>query len=398
MFDTLQMAPPDAILGLSEAFKKDTNPAKINLAVGVFKDARGSTPILACVKEAERRLVERETTKGYLPIDGDAGYALDVQRLLLGAEHEIVTSGRAATVHTPGGTGALRVAGDFLHQCYPGASIWVSKPTWANHAGVFNAAGLQVKSYRYFDAANNALDLTSMLEDLQQAPAGDVVLLHGCCHNPSGIDPTGEQWQQIATLVAERKLLPLVDLAYQGFGDGLRQDVTGLLALCGPGQELIVCSSFSKNFGLYNERVGALTVIAADAALAATALSQVKSAVRANYSNPPAHGAAVVATILNDPELRAGWEQELAAMRDRINAMRRLLVERLAAAGAKRDFSFIQQQRGMFSFSGLTPLQVDRLRTEYAIYIVGSGRINVAAVSEENVDRLAQAIVTVLDE
>lgn len=396
MFETLQTAPPDPILGLTEAFGKDPNPAKINLGVGVYKDARGNTPVFHSVKQAEERILATEKSKSYLAIEGAPEYGAAVQELLFGADHEIIAGRRAVTTHTPGGTGALRVAADFVRRMFPASRIWLSEPTWANHPKVFEAAGLEVGTYPYFDPATNGLDLESMLETLDQLPAGDVVLLHGCCHNPSGVDPTPAQWQHIAEVLETRRLLPLVDFAYQGLGHGLEEDAAGLLALCRPNFELLIASSFSKNFGLYNERVGALTLVGATFQDATTALGHVKICVRANYSNPPAHGSALVTTVLQDPELRRQWEGEVTAMRDRINGMRHLFVATLKEKGVERDFSFIAQQRGMFSFSGLSPQQVEALRRDYSIYIVGSGRINVAGMTGENADALCTAIAAVL--
>ncbi len=398
MFEKLETAPPDAILGLTEAFVKDPNPAKINLSVGVYKDAQGNTPILATVKAAEQRILKNERSKGYLPMTGSPDYDARVQQLMFGADHEAVTSGRAATAQTPGGTGALRVAGDFIHTMFPGAKVWLSEPTWPNHPAIFAAAGVETATYPYFDAATNALAYDAMLDRLRQIPTGDVVLLHGCCHNPTGIDPTAEQWAQIADVIAERGLLPLLDFAYQGFAEGLEEDAVGLRSLCGAAKEMLVCTSYSKNFGLYNERIGALTLLAASAGDAATALSQLKLRIRTNYSNPPAHGAAIVATILGDEQLRGQWLTELQQMRDRINGMRKLFVQTLAAKGVDRDFSFIERQRGMFSFSGLNRQQVDALRAKYSIYVVGSGRINVAGMTEGNMDTLCSAIAEVLAE
>ncbi len=396
MFEQIQPAPPDPILGLTEAFKKDERPGKINLGVGVYKDANGTTPILKCVKEAERRLLEQEKSKSYLPIDGAPQYGELVRQLLWGPQHEVVTSGRAVTLHTPGGTGALRVAADFIHKMFPSARIWCSKPTWANHPGVFQEAGIQVESYPYLNAETHQLDLEAMLSALQQASPGDVVCLHACCHNPTGIDPTPQQWEKIADVIYQRGLLPLVDFAYQGFAYGLEEDATGLRILTRPGKELLVASSFSKNFGLYCERVGALTLVASDAQVAQAALSQLKICVRRNYSNPPFHGGAIVMTVLQDAELRQLWEQEVADMRNRINRMRELFADTMAKKTSARDFSFIKQQRGMFSMSGLTPEQVDRLREEHAIYIVRSGRINVAGMTEESMERLCDAVASVL--
>jgi len=397
MFDSLPLAPPDAILGLAEAFKQDTNPRKINLSVGVYKDEQGNTPILVCVKEAERRLLASEKSKGYLSIEGHPDYAARVQELLFGPRHEVIAARRAVTAQTPGGTGSLRVAADFLKKHFPGAKVWLSKPTWANHAAIFSAAGQQVESYAYLDAAGRGLDLAAMLASLRQIPAGDIILLHACCHNPTGIDPAAAQWQQIAAAVHERGLLPLVDFAYQGFGEGLVEDTVGLTALAQPGKELLVCSSFSKNFGLYGERVGALTVVAASPDAAQRALSQVRISIRTNYSNPPTHGGVIVATVLGDLALRQQWEQELAAMRDRIHQMRRLFVETMRRKAPQHDFSFLESQKGMFSFSGLTNVQVDELRSKYAVYVVGNGgRINVAGMTRENMEPLCTAIAAVL--
>ena len=396
MFETVKTAPADPILGLTEAFNQDPNPDKINLSVGVYKDGSGKTPVLATVKEAERRLLEGETTKSYLPMPGDPTYGALVQKLMFGDGHAIVAEGRGATAHCPGGTGALRVAGDYLHKLHPGSTIWLSDPTWANHPTVFKAAGMEVKSYAYRDPATNGLDFNAMLESLGQIPAGDVALLHGCCHNPTGIDPTVEQWSQIGELLRSRGVLPLVDFAYQGLADGIEVDAAGLRALVEHVDQLLISSSFSKNFGLYRERTGALTIIGTTAEQAKTVMSQLKLVIRANYSNPPAHGGGIVMTVLEDPELRAKWELEVAEIRERINGMRHLFVDTLKAKGVTRDFSAIIQQRGMFSFSGLTKEQVEELREKHAIYIVGSGRINVAGMTEANMGRLCDAIVSVL--
>ncbi|HIJ66172.1 MAG TPA: aspartate/tyrosine/aromatic aminotransferase [Candidatus Hydrogenedentes bacterium] len=396
MFETLQMAQPDAILGLTEAFNNDPNPNKVNLGVGVYKDAEGKTPVFDTVKAAEERVLRDETTKNYLGIPGAPEYAAAVQELAFGPGHEIIETKRAATAHTPGGTGALRVAGDFIKKLFPSARIWLSDPTWANHANVFGAAGVEMKTYPYYDAESKCLDAGAMTAALEAVPEGDVVLFHGCCHNPAGMDPSPEQWETIAAIAGERGWVPLVDFAYQGLADGIEEDAAGLRALCGPGRELLVTSSFSKNFGLYRERVGALTVVAASEDAAQKAMSQIKKCIRANYSNPPAHGAAIVTTILNDPDLRAKWEIEVKTMRDRINGMRKLFVETLKAKGVAQDFSFITRQRGMFSFSGLNKQQVATLRDKYAIYIVGSGRINVAGMTQHNMDYLCQAIADVL--
>lgn len=394
MFETLRPAPPDAIFGLTEAFAADPNPQKINLAVGVYKDDQGRTPVLQCVKAAETQLIQSETTKTYLGIEGLADYRQQTQQLLLG---DAVDAQRVAIVQTPGGTGGLRVAADFVAAQLPQATLWASNPTWENHFNIFAAAGLATDSYRYLDASKTRLDFEAMLQDLgEKARPGDVVLLHACCHNPTGVDLTADQWTQLSELLAERKLLPLVDFAYQGFGAGLDEDAAGLRTLASRCGELLIASSFSKNFGLYSERVGTAAVVAGDAATAKAALSQLKRVVRSNYSNPPRHGAAVVATVLGDAALTALWQRELGEMRQRISDMRRRLVTALREGGAKRDFSFLLDQAGMFSYTGLTPMQCDRLRSEQSIYLVGSGRINVAGVTEENLPRLSEAILSVL--
>jgi aspartate/tyrosine/aromatic aminotransferase len=396
MFETIKAAPPDAILGLTEAFKQDPNPRKINLGVGVYKDAAGRTPVLQSVKQAEERILAQETSKSYLPIDGPAEYAAATQALLFGAEHEIVQSGRAVTAQAPGGTGALRVAAEFLAHMLPEATVWLSDPTWPNHPAIFTAAGLKIANYPYFDAASDSLAFDAMLQAVQDMSPGDVLVLHGCCHNPTGVDLSVAQWQAVAEAASARGVLPLIDFAYQGFAQGIREDAEGLLHLCQPESELLIASSFSKNFGLYNERIGALTLVAKSTDAAQAALSHIKKRIRANYSNPPAHGSAIVTTVLSDEELRALWESEVAAMRDRINEMRHLFVETLSEKGVDHDFSHIARQRGMFSFSGLTPAHVQALREQYSIYIVGSGRINVAGMTADNMDYLCQAIADVM--
>jgi aspartate aminotransferase len=396
MFEQFTPAPPDAILGLTDAFRKDPNPNKINLGVGVYRDATGNTPILASVKEAETRILQGEKSKSYLPIEGSQAFNDATQRLLFGADHEIIHSKRAATAQAPGGTGALRMAADTIAKLMKGIRVWISNPTWPNHPSVFQSAGLEVKSYPYFDAKTNDIDFNAMLATLREIPAGDVLVLHGACHNPTGVDLNAAQWQAVAEVVAERKLLPLVDFAYQGFADGLMEDALGLHTIAKSGVEMLVANSYSKNFGLYNERIGALTMVAKQEEEAQTLLSHVKQAIRANFSNPPAHGGAIVATVLNDPQLRVLWEREVGEMRDRINGMRHLFVETLNEQGVERDFSFITRQRGMFSFSGLNPEQVKALRDDYAIYIVGSGRISVAGLSEGSMDYLCAAIADVL--
>ena len=396
MFENVQIAPPDPILGLTETFKADPNPEKINLSVGVYQDSTGKTPVLETVKEAERRILDKENSKGYLAMTGEPVYCAQVQELLFGEGHEIIASKRAATAQCPGGTGALRVAGDYLHNVHPGAKIWLSNPTWANHNTIFKAAGVGCEQYAYRDPATNGLDFDAMYESIKKIPKGDVILLHGCCHNPTGIDPTPAQWSKIGDLLAELGVLPLVDFAYQGLANGIEEDRTGLLELTKKVKQMLICSSFSKNFGLYRERTGALTVVADDAEQAGTVMSQVKLRIRYNYSNPPSHGGQIVAVVLSDPELKAKWIKEVADIRGRINEMRHLFVKTLKEKGVQQDFSSIIEQRGMFSFSGLTKDQVDRLRDEYSIYIVGSGRINVAGMTPANMDRLCEAIKSVL--
>ncbi|MBT5448125.1 MAG: aspartate/tyrosine/aromatic aminotransferase [Gemmatimonadetes bacterium] len=396
MFEQLEMAPADPILGLSAAFKSNSNPDKINLGVGVYQDSSGQTPILDSVKTAEERILANEKSKSYLSIEGSPEYGIAVRKLLLGPEHEILSCERAVTVQSPGGTGALRIAGDFLARHYGDRPIWLSEPTWANHPKIFQAAGLQVETYPYFDAETNGLNESALLTALTKIPEGHIVLLHGCCHNPTGVDPSPACWGHIADIIAERNLLPLVDFAYQGLGDGLREDAVGLEALSRPGCELLIASSFSKNFGLYKERVGALTLVGADRDAAAKAMSHLKIAVRTSYSNPPAHGSAIVSEILGDEALSAQWEGEVAQMRKRINDMRVELVRGLKVKGIERNFSFIEQQRGMFSFSGLGTEQVEALREKYAIYIVGGGRINVAGLTSTNLEYFCESVAAVL--
>ncbi|WP_413715815.1 aspartate/tyrosine/aromatic aminotransferase [Serratia ureilytica] len=396
MFEKITAAPADPILGLTDIFRADARPNKINLGIGVYKDETGKTPVLTSVKKAEQYLLENETTKNYLGIEGIPAFAGCTQELLFGKESPIVADRRARTAQTPGGTGGLRVAADFIANQTSAKRIWISNPSWPNHKNVFSAVGLEVLEYAYYDAANHALDFDGLLNSLKQAQAGDVVLFHGCCHNPTGIDPTPEQWAQLAELSVANGWLPLFDFAYQGFANGLEEDAQGLRIFAAKHKELIVASSYSKNFGLYNERVGACTIVAADAETADRAFSQVKAAIRANYSNPPSHGAAVVATILGNDALRAMWEQELTDMRQRIHRMRQLFVNTLQEKGAQQDFSFIIQQNGMFSFSGLTKEQVLRLREEFGVYAVNSGRVNVAGMTPDNMAPLCEAIVAVL--
>lgn len=396
MFDNLETAPPDPILGLEEAFKRDPNPAKINLAAGVYRDETGNTPIFRAVKRAEADILETEISKTYLGMAGLPEFTAAVQQLVFGVGHPVITERRAATAQAPGGTAALRVAADFIKKASPSSTVWLSQPTWPNHPPLFRNAGLALESYPYFDATRNCVDFDAMMGGLDRVQPGDVVLLHGSCHNPTGADLNREQWAHLAGWFEQRGALPLIDFAYQGFGRGLDEDATGVRLLVERLPEIIIASSYSKNFGLYNERTGALTVVTRDAAAADAALSQIKIVIRGNYSNPPAHGAKIVSAILASPELRAEWELELASVRDRIHALRRELVEGLHARGVTRDFSCLQDQNGMFSFTGLSKEQAQRLRSEYSIYILDSGRMNVAGLTRRNLPAVCNAIASVL--
>lgn len=390
MFEIVAAAPPDPILGLGEAFQKDPRPGKINLTIGVYRDDAGRTPILDSVKEAESKLLSDEATKGYLGIDGLTEFNRLAGELTLGG---IVASDRIAAAQTPGGTGALKVAADFLYKSFPQARVWCSNPTWPNHFSVFEVAGLETKVYPYLAADKRSLDFSALMDTIEkEARAGDVICLHACCHNPTGIDPTPEQWSDLAELTAQRGILPLVDFAYHGFGDGLEEDRAGVKEIAQQHEEFLVCSSYSKNFGLYSERVGALLAVCANSEATSKVGSSVKQSIRANYSNPPRHGGAIVATILSDAQLKSRWMKELAEMRERIHAMRAQFVKGMRDVGCKIDYSFLLSQRGMFSYSGLTPLQVDWLQKEKAIYMVGSGRINVAGITSQNLDVLCKAI------
>ncbi|PWF64165.1 aromatic amino acid aminotransferase [Shewanella sp. BC20] len=396
IFSQVVLAPADPILGLTDTFKADPRQDKVNLGVGIYKDEAGQTPVLQSVKKAEALLLEQEKTKNYLGIEGVQTYNRVVQELLFGEGSTLVTSGRAATAQAPGGTGALRIAAEFLLRNTPSRTVWVSNPTWANHQNIFETAGLTVKEYGYYNASAHDIDFDGMMTDLANAQAGDIVLLHGCCHNPTGIDLTLAQWELVANLCADKQLVPLFDFAYQGFGAGIEEDAAGLRLVAAKVPELLVANSFSKNFGLYNERIGAVTVVAQNADEAVRAFSQVKRTIRANYSNPPAHGALIVSTILSDVALKALWVQELTEMRERIAEMRTLFVQSLKDEGVTQDFSFISRQNGMFSFSGLNKAQVARLKDEFGIYIVGSGRISVAGMTKTNMPVICKAIAQVL--
>lgn len=390
------MAPADPILGLTEAFRNDPNPEKVNLTVGVYQDESGTAPVLESVRKAEEILAGNLPTKSYLPINGHPDFLRHAQNLVFGEQNEMVATGRVASVHTPGGTGGLRLAGDFIRQCLGCRTVWASNPTWANHKGIFEASDLEMRPYPYYDAESHGLNFGGMVTVLEDIPENDVVLFHASCHNPTGIDPTPDEWETIAKVCKERRLLPVIDFAYQGFATGWIDDAEAIRAFSKYGMEVFICSSFSKNFGLYQDRVGALHVIAKNADEAGRILSQLKVIVRRNYSNPPAHGSGIISTILSDNSLRQLWEEELKAMRVRINTVRSRLVEELANAGVNRDFSFIREQKGMFSFSGIPEEAVLKLREKYSIYIVNSGRINVAGVNERNIGTLCAAIAECL--
>ncbi len=392
----VQMAPRDPILGLTEAYNADKNPKKVNLGVGVYTGDDGKVPLLECVRRAERQLVEQPTARNYLPIDGLAAYDKAVQSLVFGADCAALKQGRIVTVQSLGGTGGLRVGADFLRHTAPNAELWLSDPSWENHRAIFENAGFKVNTYPYYDAKTRGVNFDGMLGALNIMPAGSIVLLHACCHNPTGVDLSAEQWTSVIETIGARGLVPFLDIAYQGFGDGIDGDGDAVRRFAQSGLPLFVSNSFSKSFSLYGERVGALSVVAETSEEGARVLSQIKRLVRANYSNPPTHGGHVVATVLATPELCALWEQELGQMRERIKAMRKLLVEKIHARVPGADFSFVTRQRGMFSYSGLTREQVVRMREEFAVYAIESGRICVAALNTRNVDYSADAIAKVI--
>ncbi|NQZ87736.1 MAG: aspartate/tyrosine/aromatic aminotransferase [Colwellia sp.] len=395
MFCHLNAMPADPILGLLVKYKQDENPLKIDLGVGVYKNELGHTEILNCVKKAEKYRLETEDTKVYIGPTGSAQFNDEMTKLIFGT-HKVLFEDRVRTISTPGGTGALRVAAEFINTCKPGATIWVSNPTWANHMALFQAAGLTVKTYPYYDYENKCLDFEGMLAALKDVSNDDVVLLHACCHNPSGMDLTNNQWQQIAEIAKDIGFMPLIDMAYQGFGTGLDEDAYGLRLLADSVNEMIVCSSCSKNFGLYRERIGACSLVGKSTLIVEKAFTVLLSIIRGIYSMPPAHGAAIVEIILSSDELRAQWYQELKIMRDRINNNRQLLVNKLKSKGVTRDFSFITHQAGMFSFLGITAQQVKQLQDEYSIYMVDSSRMSIAGIATNNVDYLAQSIAKIL--
>lgn len=396
LFAAVEMAPRDPILGLNEQFNADPNPAKVNLGVGVYTDENGKLPLLACVKAAEAQLVEAARARGYLPIDGIAAYDKAVQGLVFGDDSPLLAAGRVATVQALGGTGGLKVGADFLKRVNPGAKVLISDPSWENHRALFINAGFTVETYPYYDAARQGVNAEAMLAALNAAPAGTIVVLHACCHNPTGYDLSTAQWDAVIEAVKARGLVAFLDMAYQGFGDGIAEDGAVVRRFAEAGMDFFVSTSFSKSFSLYGERVGALSVVCASKEEAARVLSQLKIVIRTNYSNPPTHGAQVVATVLTTPALRQQWEQELSGMRNRIKAMRSALVDKLKAAGVAKDLSFITTQRGMFSYSGLTKAQMERLRSEFGVYGVDSGRICVAALNDKNIGYVAESIAKVV--
>ncbi|MBV6271803.1 aspartate/tyrosine/aromatic aminotransferase [Alcaligenaceae bacterium CGII-47] len=397
IFASVELAPRDPILGLNEQFKADTRTTKVNLGVGVYCNDQGQIPLLHAVRKAESLIYEQAAPRNYLPIDGIPGYNVGAQTLLLGKDSPLISEHRSLTVQTLGGTGALKIGADFLRQLLPNAYVAISDPSWANHRALFESAGFKVNTYPYYDATSHGLNFDGMLASLQAMPAGTIVVLHACCHNPTGVDPSAEQWQQIAQAVKEGQLIPFLDIAYQGFGSGIEQDASVVRAFAAQDIMMFISSSFSKSFSLYGERVGALTLVTSSQDESTRVLSQLKRVIRTNYSNPPTHGGALVSTVLNTPELYTEWAEELSAMRERIRLMRHQLVEKIQANGVTQDFSFVREQRGMFSYSGLTLAQVERLRDEFGIYAVGSGRICVAALNSHNIDYVAQAIAQVVN-
>jgi aromatic-amino-acid transaminase len=396
LFSAVEMAPRDPILGLNEQFNADTNPSKVNLGVGVYFDDNGKLPLLQCVQTAEKQIVAATKARGYLPIDGIAAYDSAVKNLVFGADSDVVKGGRVATIQALGGTGGLKVGADFLKRVNPNAKVMISDPSWENHRALFTNAGFTVEAYPYYDAAKRGVNFEGMLGALNAAEAGTIFVLHACCHNPTGYDLTAAQWEQVIAVVKARNLVAFLDMAYQGFAEGLAQDGAVIGKFVAAGLSIFVSTSFSKSLSLYGERVGALSVVCESKEEADRVLSQLKIVIRTNYSNPPTHGATVVATVLNTPELRAQWEQELGEMRVRIKQMRVALVEKLKAAGVQADMSFIASQVGMFSYSGLNKDQMVRLRSEFGVYGTDTGRICVAALNSKNIDYVCQSIAKVI--
>lgn len=396
MFDALKLLPADPILGLSLAYAGDTNPSKVDLGVGVYKNDTGATPIMAAVHEAEKLRIARETTKAYTPPAGVPGANEAVVTLVYGEGHPAVLANRVRTIQTPGGCGSLRVAAELIQRAKPGASIWVSTPTWANHIPLLGSAGLQLHEYPYYDYAAHSIDFAAMLAVVNEIPRGDLILLHACCHNPSGADLSREQWETLADVLAERGIIPFIDMAYQGFGEGLDEDTYGLRLLAARLPEVVVATSFSKNFGLYRERAGSLSLVLANPAQADAVNSQLLSVTRGLYSMPPAHGSSLVDIILHSSELTALWQTELTQMRERIANLRVDLVNALNGLQQQQDFSFIARERGMFSFLGLSKEQVQKLRSEFSIYMTDNSRISVSGLRAGNIDYVAKAVVSVL--
>ncbi|NYT61117.1 aspartate/tyrosine/aromatic aminotransferase [Alcaligenaceae bacterium] len=396
LFETVELAPRDPILGLNEQYNADPRTGKVNLGVGVYYDDEGRLPLLKAVRKAEIARIEAASARGYLPIEGIAGYNKGAQTLLFGADSALMASGRALTAQALGGTGALKLGADFLKQLLPASKVVISNPSWENHRALFERAGFTVDTYPYYDAASHGLNFAGMLAGLKALPEQTIVVLHACCHNPTGVDPSLEQWQQIVQVVKENNLVPFLDIAYQGFGDGLEEDAAVVRLFAEHDLTMLISSSFSKSFSLYGERVGALTLVSSSQDETARVLSQLKRVIRTNYSNPPTHGGTVVSMVLNTPELYTLWSTELASMRERIRNMRIQLVAKLKEHGIKQNFDFILKQRGMFSYSGLTAAQVDRLRDEFGVYAVSSGRICVAALNNGNIDYVAESIAKVL--
>ena len=396
LFSSVQLAPKDPIFGLTEAYTADQRPGKVNLGVGVYYTDEGKVPLLRAVLEAEKELVAKQSPRAYVPIEGPNPYNSAVQNLLFGADSPLIKEGRVVTAECLGGTGALRVGGDFVKRLDTNAPAAISAPSWENHRGIFESAGYQVLEYSYFDPKTRGVDFEGMVKSLESFPAKTLVILHACCHNPTGADLTPDQWKKIISICQTRQLIPFLDIAYQGFATGIEEDGEAVQLFADSGMSFFVSSSFSKSFSLYGERVGALSIVTQSKEESARVLSQLKRVIRTNYSNPPTHGAAIVAMVLNSPKLRQMWEDELAEMRERIKAMRHGLNKKLAAAGAQQDFSFIETQRGMFSYSGLTAGQVANLQEQDGIYALSTGRICVAALNTKNLDRVAQAIARVL--
>ncbi|MHC8315120.1 amino acid aminotransferase [Pseudomonas sp. LB3P31] len=396
LFSAVEMAPRDPILGLNEAFNADPRTTKVNLGVGVYCNEEGRIPLLRAVVEAETIRVAQHASRGYLPIDGIAAYDQAVQKLLFGNDSPLISAGRVITTQAVGGTGALKIGADFLKQLLPNAVVAISDPSWENHRALFETAGFPVQNYRYYDAATHDVNRAGLLEDLNALPSGSIVVLHACCHNPTGVDLSPADWNNVLDVVKAKGHVPFLDMAYQGFGDGIEEDAAAVRLFAQSGLTFFVSSSFSKSFSLYGERVGALSIVSESKEESARVLSQVKRVIRTNYSNPPTHGASIVAAVLNSPELRAQWEAELAEMRLRIRGMRTQMVDLLAQKAPQRDFSFVGRQRGMFSYSGLTTEQVHRLRNEFGIYALDTGRICVAALNQSNIKAVTDAIVAVI--